>query len=36
MTFLCNGKQLKINTEGTLQSNNLNNGAKIIVVDNMS
>ena len=36
MTFLCNGKQLKINTEGTLQSNNLNNGAKIIVVDNTS
>ena len=36
MTFICNGKTLKINTEGTLQSNNLNNGAKIIVVDNTS
>ena len=36
MTFLCNGKNLKINTEGTLKSNNLNNGAKIIVVDNTS
>ncbi len=36
MTFLCNGINLNINKEGTLKSNNLNNGAKIVVVDNMS
>ncbi len=36
MTFLCNGIHLNINKEGTLKSNNLNNGAKIVVVDNMS
>ena len=36
MTFLCNGINLNINKEGTLKSNNLNNGAKIVVVDNTS
>ena len=32
-TFLCGGKHYNIKTEGTLKTNDLNNGAQMIVVD---
>ena len=31
--FLCNGRKLDLNKQGTIKSNNLKNGSQIVVVD---
>ena len=33
ISFLCEGKNYTINSKGTLKSNNLNNGAQIVVIN---
>ena len=31
--FLCDGRKLSLNEQGTIKSNNLKNGSKIVVID---